>query len=141
MMRSCKGGSDIRGFEARVDQSVLRRHVMDQRRAGCQRLVECHDRRLDGDLDRDPFGEIFGFSDGVSHHRGDRLADVGHAVMRQNRLRYRDIVGAIEAGTDRSDVIENTRSDYWHSRRRVHCEDAPARYWAAHEAQDAGAPR
>ena len=140
-MRRCEGGSDARGFEARVDQRVLRCHVMDQRRAGCQRLVERHDRRLGGDLDRDLFGEIFGLSGGVGDHRGDRLADIGDALMGEDRLRNRDIIGAIEARTDRFDIAENSRGYDWHFRRRVHREDAAARDRAAHEAQYAGALR
>ena len=72
-----------------------------QRRAGCQRLVKRHDRRLSGDLDRDLFGEVFGLSGGVADHRSDWLTDIGHALMREDRLRYRDIIGAIETRTDR----------------------------------------
>ncbi len=115
--------------------------VMDQRRAGRQRLVERHDRRLGGDLDRDLFGEIFGLGSGVGDHRGDRLADVGDALMGEDWLRNRDIIGAIEARTDRFDIAENSRGDDCHVWRRVHGEDAAARDRTAHEAQYAGARR
>ena len=58
-MRACECGGDAGGFEARVDQSVLRCRFVDQRRVGRQRLVERHDRRLGVDPGRDLFGEIF----------------------------------------------------------------------------------
>ena len=93
------------------------------------------------DLDRDLFGEIFGLSGGVGDHRSDRLADIGDALIGEDRLRHRDIIGAIEARTDRFDIAENSRGYDWHFWRRVHGEDAAARERAAHEAQYAGALR
>src|SRR6266480_6254957 len=108
---------------------------MDQRRAGCQRLVKRHDRRLSGDLDRDLFGEVFGLSGGVADHRSDWLTDIGHALMREDRLRYRDIIGAIETRTDRFHIAEESRGYDRHFRRRVHGEDAATRDRAAQEAQ------
>ena len=114
---------------------------MDQRRAGCQRLVERHDRPLRGDLDRDLFGAIFGLSGGVGDHRSDRLADIGDTLMGEDRLRNRDVIGAIEARTDGFDIAENSRGYHWHFRRCVHGEDAAARDRAAHEAQYADALR
>ena len=103
---------------------------MDQRRAGRERLVERHDRRLGGDLDRDLFGEIFGLAGGIGDHRGDWLADIGDALMGEDRLGNRDIVGAIEERTDRFDVAESSRGYDWHFWRRVHGDDAAARYRA-----------
>jgi len=140
-MRCGEGGSDARGFEVRVDQRVLRRRVMDQRRAGCQRLVERHDRRLGGDLDRDLFGEIFGLSGGAGKHRGDRLANVVDTLVGENWLRYRDIIRAIEARTDRFNIAKDGRGYDWHFRGRIHRQDTAARYRAADKAQSAGAPR
>jgi len=105
----CAGGSDAGGFEVRVDQRVLRCRVMDQRCAECQSLVERDDQRLGGDLDRDLFGEILGLSGGFGDHRGDRLANIVDALMGEDRLRYRDIIRAIEARTDRFDIAEDGR--------------------------------
>ena len=73
--------------------------------------------------DRDLFGEIFGLGGGIGDHRGDRLADIGDALMGEDRLGNRDIIGAIEERTDRSDVAESSRGYDWHflaarSRRR-----------------------
>ena len=114
---------------------------MDHRRAECQRLVERHDRHLRGDLDCDLFGEIFGLSGGIGDHCGDRLSDIGDAIIGEDRLRHRDVIGAIETRTDRFDIAKNSRGYDWHLWRRVHTEDAAAPYQAAHEAQDAGALR
>jgi hypothetical protein len=100
LVRRCEGSSDARGFKTRVGQRVLGRHVIDQRRAEGQRLVERHNRRLGSDLDRDPFGEILGLGGGGGDRRGDRLADIGDALMREDRLRDRDIIG--DRGADRS---------------------------------------
>ena len=140
LVRCCEGGSDACGLEARVDKRVLRRDIMDQRRAGCERLVERHDRPLRGDLDRDLLGEIFGLSSGVGDHRSDRLTDISDALMREDRLRHRDIIGAVEARTDRLHVAKNSRGYHLHFRRCIHREDAAARDRAADEAQDAERP-
>jgi hypothetical protein len=96
---------------------------------------ERHDRHLRGDLDCDLFGEIFGLSGGICDHRGDRLADIGDAFTGEDRLRDRDIIGAIEARTDRFDIPENSRGYDWNFWRHVHGEDAAARYLAPYEAQ------
>src|SRR5260370_28904867 len=114
---------------------------MDQRRTGCQGLVERDDRRRGGNLDRDLLGEIFGLSGAVGDHRGDRLTNIGNALIGEDRLRNRDIIGAVEARTDRFDIAENSRGYDWHVCRSVHGEDVPARYRAAHKAHDAGALR
>jgi hypothetical protein len=90
---------DTGRFEVRVDQRVLRCRVMDQRCAGCQRLVERDDRRLGSDLDRDLFGEIFGLSGRVGNYCGDRLANIVDTLVGEDRLRYRDIIGAIKLRT------------------------------------------
>ena len=140
-MRRCEAGGYVGGFEARFDQRVLRGQVVNQRCAGRQRLVERHDRRLSGDLDRDLFGEVFGLSGGVADHRSDRLADIGHALMREDRLRYRDIIRAIETRTDRFHITEGRRRYDRHFWRRVDGEDASTRNRAAQEAQNAGALR
>jgi len=116
LLRRCEGRGDVRGFEARVDQRVLCCHVMDQWRAGCQRLVERHDRRLGGDLDRDLFREIFGLSGGIGDHCGDRLSDIGDAIIGENRLRQRDKIRAIEERTDWSDITQNSSGNDWHFR-------------------------
>src|SRR5580693_7763949 len=84
-------------------------------------------------------GEVFGLSGGVADHRSDWLTDIGHALMREDRLRYRDIVGAIEMRTDRFHIAEESRGYDRHFRRRVHGEDAATRDRAAQEAQYAGA--
>ena len=114
---------------------------MDQRRAGRERLIQRHDRRLSFDLDRDLFGEVFGLSGGAGDHRGDRLADIGDALIGEDRLRNRDIIRAIEARTDRFDIAENSRGYDWHVWRRAHGEDVAAGERAAHEPQYAGALR
>src|SRR5215469_2083046 len=134
-----EGGIDFGGFETRVDHRVLRGRVMNQRRTGCQRLIERHDRCLGGELDSHLFGEVFGLSGGVADDRSDRLTDIGHALMREDRLGYRDIIGAIETREDRFHIAEKGRGydrDFW---RRVHDEDAPTCDRAAQEPQYAGA--
>jgi hypothetical protein len=127
--------------EVRVDQRVLRCRVMDQRCAGYQRLVERDDRRLGSNLDRDLLGEIFGLSPGFGDHRGDRLADIGDALMGEDRLRHGDIIWSIESRTDRFDIAEDGRGYDRHFRGRIHHQDTATRYRAAYKAQYAGAPR
>jgi hypothetical protein len=114
---------------------------MDQRCAGCQRLVERDDRRLGSDLDRDLFGEIFGLSGGVGNYCGDRLANIVDTLVGEDRLRYRDIIGTIKLRTDWIDIAEGGRSYDWHSGRRVHRQNAASRDRASDKAQDAGTPR
>jgi len=114
---------------------------MDQRRVGCESLIKCHDRRLGGDLDHDVFGEILGLSGGVGKHRGDRLANIVDTLVGENRLRYRDIIRAIEARADRLDIAEGGRGYDRHFRGRIHRQDTTTRYRAAHKAQSAGTLR
>src|SRR6516164_11132934 len=114
---------------------------MDQRCAGCQRLVERDDRRLASDLDRDVFGEIFGLSGGVGNYCGDRLADIVDTLAGEDRLRYRDIIGAIKLRTDRFDIAEAGGGYNGHLRRRVDRQNAASRDRASDKAQDAGTPR
>jgi hypothetical protein len=42
------------------------------------------------DLDRNLLGKIFGLSSGVGDHCSDRLADIGDALIGEDRLRNRD---------------------------------------------------
>jgi hypothetical protein len=114
---------------------------MDERRVGCQRLIERHDRRLGVDLDSDPFSEILGLSGRVGNHSSDRLAYIGHALSGEDRLCNRDIIWAIEARTDRFDIAEGGRSYDWHFGRRVHRQNAASCDRASDKAQDAGTPR
>src|SRR6516165_7623313 len=141
LLCSREGGSDPGGFEARVDQGVPRGHVMHQRRVGCQRLVECHDGGLSVYLDSDLFGEILGLSGRVGYHRGDRLANMVDTLMGEDRLRYRDIIRAIEARADRFDFAQRSRGYDRHLPRRVRRQNAAPCDRAAHKAQHAGTPR
>ena len=138
---SCQGGSDAGRFEARVDQGVPRGRVVHQRRVGRQRLVECHHRCLGVDLDHDLFGEILGLSGRVGNHRGNRLANIVDTLTGEDRLRYRDIIRAIEARADRFDVAQRSRGYYRHSRRCVHRQNTALCDRASHKPQYAGAPR
>jgi hypothetical protein len=61
--------------------------------------------------------------------------------MRQDRLRYRDIIGAIETRTDRFHIAEDRRGYDRHFWWRVHGEDASTRDRAAQEVQYAGVLR
>ena len=81
------------------------------------------------------FREIFGLSGGIGDHCGDRLSDIGDAIIGENRLRHRDIIRAIEARTDRFDIAENSRGYDWHFGRRGYRENAASCYRAAHETQ------
>src|SRR5215831_2639777 len=140
-VRHREGGIDFGGFETRVDHRVLRGCVMNQRRTGCQRLIERHDRCLGGDLESHLFGEVFGLSGGVADDRSDRLTDIGHALTREDRLGYRDIIGAIETRADRFHIAEDNRGydrNFW---RNINGEDPSTCDRAAQEPQYAGVLR
>ena len=108
---------------------------------GASALVERDDRRLGVDLDSDPFSEILGLSGRVGNHRSDRLAYIGHALSGEDRLRNRDIIGAIKPRTDRFDTAEAGGGYNGHLLRCVHRQNAASRDRASHKAQDAGTPR
>jgi len=61
--------------------------------------------------------------------------------MGEDRLRHWDVIRTFESRTDRFNIAEDGRGDDRHFGGRIHRQDTATRYWAAHKAQYAGAPR
>jgi len=76
---------------------------------------------------------IHGFKAYTAASRHERTTWI--VVDEASERRDRDIIGAIEARTDRFDIPENSRGYDWNFWRHVHGEDAAARYLAPYEAQ------
>jgi hypothetical protein len=79
-VRRGKGGSDVAGIEAGIDDRVVLCRLVNQRRARRERLIDGDNRCFLIDLDLDLLGEIFGLGGALGDHRGDRLADISDTL-------------------------------------------------------------
>jgi hypothetical protein len=102
--RSFEGGVGLGGIAEAVEaDQVAGRALPDLRRAGLQRILHLGDRRQGIVLDLDQFGRILRLAAALGDHRGDRLADIAHGLMRQWAARRHLGLAAIGIGKYRGE--------------------------------------
>ena len=133
------GSGGARGVEARrlhaaLDNDVRRRLGMDTGSSFEQGGARIDDGIRLLDLDLDLIGDVLGRLRALRQHSGNRLSDVAHDAVGEDRLGDRHVVELVQHRPDRLDVPQIGRRHDGGAIRSRDAHDASGGHGAAHEA-------